>query len=107
MMTRWDVVVDTHSTPALASQLLDQAAVRPSEGLLRRHDADYDHAWGNQVFAAPGSPFQTPIIGHELCAERLAGEDGAGSLATKRAEEPGRFDAELDSTGISSLATQG
>jgi glyoxylase-like metal-dependent hydrolase (beta-lactamase superfamily II) len=92
--SRWVVVVDTHSTPELASQVAEQA-VGTSDGrlLVVNTHADYDHAWGNQVYAVPGSSLCAPIIGHELCAERLAGEDGAGSLATKRAEEPGRFDA--------------
>ncbi len=74
---RWLVVVDTHSTPDLALQLVELCgADRARDRLLvvNTH-ADYDHAWGNQVFGGPDASVPAPIIGHRHCAERLAGDD--------------------------------
>ena len=91
---RWLVIVDTHSTPALALQLAEQC-VGPSEAghlLVVNTHADYDHAWGNQVFSGSAAPYPAPIIGHSLCAERLEGSDALASRARMEAEQPGRFD---------------
>ncbi|MFO7682244.1 MAG: MBL fold metallo-hydrolase, partial [Chloroflexota bacterium] len=46
--------------------------------------ADYDHAWGNQVFNAP-------IIGAYQCAEILRDEETETRLAQMRAKEPHIF----------------
>ena len=86
------VVVDTHSTPALARQLVDLLEpLRPGRALvvIDSH-ADYDHAWGNQVFLEPGQ--LAPIIGSRRCAERLSGDEGRASVARLSGEMPGRFD---------------
>ena len=91
---RWLVIVDTHSTPALALQLavrcVDPAAAR--QLLVVNTHADYDHAWGNQIFAGPDAAYPAPVIGHERCVERFADADGAASLARMSLEQPGRFD---------------
>ena len=90
---RWLVIVDTHSTPALASELVAQC-VDPEDAwrlLVVNTHADYDHAWGNQVFAGAGASHPAPIIGHARCAERLTGDEGARSLATMHEQQPGRF----------------
>ncbi len=85
---RFLVLVDTHSTPALARQLA--ALTRPLLGqrrlLVVNTHADYDHAWGNQVFAGE------LILGHIRCGERLRGDEFAASLVRMQAEMPGRFD---------------
>jgi glyoxylase-like metal-dependent hydrolase (beta-lactamase superfamily II) len=91
---RWLVIVDTHSTPALARQLAAQC-VGPGDVqrlLVVNTHADYDHAWGNQVFGGHEAPYPAPIIGHELCAERLSGDEGRVAVATRRELQPGRFD---------------
>ena len=88
------VIVDTHSTPALAAQLAS-LCIGPDDGdrlLVVNTHADYDHAWGNQVFSGPEAAFPAPIVGHGRCAERLSGDEGAAELARGRAREPGRFD---------------
>ncbi len=91
---RWVVIVDTHSTPALALQLAEQCVGENDAGrlLVINTHADYDHAWGNQVFSGPESPYPAPIIGHRLCAERLKGGDAVASRAKLELEQPGRFD---------------
>src|SRR4051812_36043659 len=86
--TRLLVVVDTMSTPADARLL--RAAIEPDlEGrtlvVVDTH-ADYDHAWGNQVFA------DAPIIGHAVCGARLRGAAAFEDLERWKAEMPGRFD---------------
>jgi glyoxylase-like metal-dependent hydrolase (beta-lactamase superfamily II) len=82
------VVVDTMSTPADARQL--RAALEPdADGrtlvVVDTH-ADYDHAWGNQVFA------DVPIIGHAVCGARLQGAAAYEALERWKADMPGRFD---------------
>ncbi len=91
---RWLVIVDTHSTPALARQLAEQCVGPGDAGrlLVINTHADYDHAWGNQIFGGPEALYPAPIIGHLLCAERLAGDDALASLAKLEETQPGRFD---------------
>ena len=91
---RWLVIVDTHSTPALALQLAEQCVDPAAERqlLVVNTHADYDHAWGTQVFAGPDAVHRAPIIGHERCVKRFVEADGAASLARMREEQPGRFD---------------
>jgi glyoxylase-like metal-dependent hydrolase (beta-lactamase superfamily II) len=83
------VVVDTMSTPADARRLRDAIAGDRPGRLLVVVDthADYDHAWGNQVFAP-----EAPILGHRRCGGRLTGAEAAADLARWRARMPGRFD---------------
>jgi glyoxylase-like metal-dependent hydrolase (beta-lactamase superfamily II) len=82
------VVVDTLSTPADARQLRSQIAddCRGRSLVVVNTHADYDHAWGNSVFA------DVPIIGHLRCGERLQGDEAAADIARRSAEMPGRFD---------------
>jgi glyoxylase-like metal-dependent hydrolase (beta-lactamase superfamily II) len=92
---RWLVLVDTHSTPALARQLVGLVAGDLTGGrrlLVVDTHADYDHAWGNQVFGGPLAGQPAPILGHPRCVERLLGAEGAAALARMRRAQPGRFD---------------
>ena len=73
---RFLVLCDTHSTPALARQLLALVADDLAGGrrlLVVDTHADYDHAWGNQVFGGRRAERPAPILGHPRCVERLAG----------------------------------
>jgi glyoxylase-like metal-dependent hydrolase (beta-lactamase superfamily II) len=82
------VVVDTMSTPA-DGRLLREAIAGDRSGrslvVVDTH-ADYDHAWGNSVFA------DVPIIGHARCGARLRGAEAAADIARWSAVMPGRFD---------------
>ena len=82
------VVVDTMSTPGDARWLREQIAGDCAGRSLIVVDthADYDHAWGNSVFA------DVPIVGHVRCGERLQGAEAAADIARWSAEMPGRFD---------------
>lgn len=78
------VVYDTLLGPLSGEFLKSRLAERRGErGLvvLNSH-SDWDHYWGNQCFPA------TPILGLELCAERIEGEFGKTELARKQAEHP-------------------
>lgn len=90
---RYVVIVDTLINTATASALL--AIARDRQGrrqlLAINTHADWDHAWGNHVFAGPDAAAQVPIIASRHCAARLRGREARKNLAAKRASEPGRF----------------
>jgi glyoxylase-like metal-dependent hydrolase (beta-lactamase superfamily II) len=91
---RWLVIVDTQSTPALARQIA-AFCVGPADAqrlLVVNTHADYDHAWGNQVFGGLEAPYPAPVIGHERCAARLVGAEAIAAIAARRELQPGRFD---------------
>jgi glyoxylase-like metal-dependent hydrolase (beta-lactamase superfamily II) len=92
---RYVVLVDTLFSPATAAALLDMARPHLAHGrtlLVVNTHADWDHAWGNQVFAGPGALHPAPIIASRLCAARLRSGDEQQTLAHMQAEQPGRFD---------------
>lgn len=91
---RYAVIIDTLINTATATALLELARAHQGHRQLLAINthADWDHAWGNHVFAGPGAPQQVPIIASRRCAQRLRARDARALLAAKRADEPGRFD---------------
>lgn len=92
---RYVVLVDTLLNPATAAALLDIARPHLVNGrtlLVVNTHADWDHAWGNQVFAGPGALHPAPIIASRRCAARFYAGDEQQTLAHMQAEQPGRFD---------------
>jgi glyoxylase-like metal-dependent hydrolase (beta-lactamase superfamily II) len=91
---RYVVIVDTLINPATATALAEIA--RPHlagrQLLVVNTHADWDHAWGNQMFDGPWALYPAPIIASRRCAERLRSGERAARLAELRAEQPGRFD---------------
>jgi len=91
---RYVVLIDTLINQRTAEALLEIAR----EHLIGRQllvvntHADWDHAWGNHVFAGPSPMSPAPIIASRRCAERLRSEEAQRKLAEMRASEPGRFD---------------
>ncbi len=84
---RYVVVVDTMINPETAVSLLHHAQQHLKNNrqlLVINTHADYDHAWGNQVFNAP-------IIGAYQCAEILRDEETETRLAQMQANEPHIF----------------
>src|SRR5579872_3594342 len=78
---RYVVIIDTMATPELAQALLE-AALPSLEGrqlLVINTHADYDHCWGNAIFASPSGAYPAPIIAHRLAYERLIGPECAAS----------------------------
>lgn len=94
VMMRYVVMIDTQFNSATALALVEVA--RPwLEGrqlLVVNTHADWDHAWGNHVFAQPGGLLPAPIIASRACAERLRSQEMVASLEEMRREQPGRFD---------------
>jgi glyoxylase-like metal-dependent hydrolase (beta-lactamase superfamily II) len=93
---RYVVLVDTLINPQTAAAMLRIARERLTGGrqlLAVNTHADWDHCWGNQLFAGPDAIHPAPIIASRACAERFrATEDVWGALARMREREPGRFD---------------
>lgn len=81
---RFNVLVDTLSTPTLCARVLellgDQCADRPL--LVINSHMDWDHFWGNAALE-PG----TPIIAHSQALQRLQSPEAKAELAQKRTEE--------------------
>lgn len=87
---RYVVVVDTMINEATAGQLLDVARPGLVEGrtlLVVNTHADYDHAWGNQLFAARGAP----IIGRRASVPIFSAPESVTFLERMQAEEPEIF----------------
>lgn len=91
---RYVVLIDTLINWRTAEVLLEIAREHLStrQLLVVNTHADWDHAWGNHVFAGPGALLPAPIIASRQCAERLRSEDSQRKLAEMRASAPGRFD---------------
>jgi glyoxylase-like metal-dependent hydrolase (beta-lactamase superfamily II) len=87
---RYVVLADTLVNEDTARALLDIA--RPHlagrQLLVVNTHADYDHAWGNQLFAAPDSHAPTPIIGTHGCARRMRSHEERDQLDRLRREQP-------------------
>lgn len=93
---RYVVLVDTLLNPATATALLEIAREHLTGGrqlLVVNTHADWDHAWGNQVFAGPEALLQAPIIASRACAERLRSPEDQENLRNMREQEPERFGA--------------
>ena len=92
--TRYVVLIDTlFNLPAawaLAAECQDELAAGRRLLVINTH-ADWDHAWGNGVFAGASAEHPAPIIGHALCRVRLQSTEAAAELAAKQAAEPERF----------------
>lgn len=91
---RYVVLVDTLINAATAAALLEIARPHlPARRLLAVNThADWDHAWGNQVFDGLWALHPAPILASRGCAERLRAADSDEKLAQMRARFPRRFD---------------
>lgn len=91
---RYVVLVDTMINAATGEKLLDVARPHLIDGrqlLVLNTHADYDHAWGNQVFAGPEALYPAPIIGRRLSIEQFNAPKSQVSIQQKMAEEPDIF----------------
>ena len=93
---RYVVLVDTLINPQTAAAMLRIAREWLTGGrqlLAVNTHADWDHFWGNQLFAGPDAAHPAPIFASRRSAERFrAPEEGQQFLAEMREHEPGRFD---------------
>jgi glyoxylase-like metal-dependent hydrolase (beta-lactamase superfamily II) len=93
---RYVVLVDTLINPQTAAGMLRIAREQLTGGrqlLAVNTHADWDHFWGNQLFAGPDAIHPAPIFASRRSADRFrAPEEGQQFLAEMREHEPGRFD---------------
>lgn len=91
---RYVVLIDTMFNFFTAEALLAIAkpALAGRQLLVVNSHADWDHAWGNHVFAASDGLQPAPIIGQRNCAARLQSAAMTARLKSMRVEQPGRFD---------------
>lgn len=87
------VLVDTVINPTTARKMLDFA--RPHlvgrQLLVVNTHADYDHAWGNQLFVGANAEFPAPIIATRLCAAQFHLPDASDPLKERQQGEPTIF----------------
>lgn len=90
---RFVVLVDTMINAETAVSLLHfaQPHLTHRQLLIINTHADYDHAWGNQLFAGPAARYPAPIIGSRRCADLLRSPETADMLAAMQAREPAIF----------------
>jgi glyoxylase-like metal-dependent hydrolase (beta-lactamase superfamily II) len=92
--TRFVVVIDTLLNPATAMALIEIIQPYLRDGrtpLVINTHADWDHCWGNQLFAGPHAVLPAPIIGHARSVPRF-GAEMFEQLRTNQDMYPGRFD---------------
>ncbi len=91
---RYVVIIDTQSNTTTAMALLELAQpwLEGRQLLVVNTHADWDHAWGNHVFAQSHGRLPAPIIASRTCAERLRSPEMAEALYSMRHERPGFFD---------------
>ncbi|MBX3013156.1 MAG: MBL fold metallo-hydrolase [Caldilineaceae bacterium] len=91
---RYLVVVDTLINPTTAHALMTYAAPYLGHGrqlLVVNTHADYDHAWGNQIFSGPQAAYPAPIIATRLCAREFRQSSTQTLLQSMQAAEPAIF----------------
>lgn len=81
---RYLIFVDTSATPEQAAAVVAalRAEVAGRQPLVILSHADYDHCWGNAVFAPDGA-LPATLIGHALTRERLRSPGAADELAER------------------------
>ena len=92
--TYYVVLVDTVINPATARQMVAYARPYLADGrqlLAINTHADYDHAWGNQLFVGPQAEFPAPIISTRRCAEQFHNPEGTTLLVEMQSREPAIF----------------
>jgi glyoxylase-like metal-dependent hydrolase (beta-lactamase superfamily II) len=90
---RYLVLLDTLINATTARTMLDYATdhLAGQPLLVINSHADYDHCWGNQLFAGPEAKYDAPIIATEGCRERLLDPDAARYLHEMQTAEPEIF----------------
>lgn len=92
--TRYVVLVDTMINAATAEALFSYAQpyLRDDRTLLvvNTH-ADYDHCWGNQLFAGPQARHPAPIIGRRASLAQFDNPEAVAYQQQLQAQEPDIF----------------
>ncbi|MCA9897228.1 MAG: MBL fold metallo-hydrolase [Anaerolineales bacterium] len=91
---RFVVLVDTVINPQTAAQMLDFARpylVNGRQLIIINTHADYDHSWGNQLFAGETAVHPAPIIGSHLSPAKFQQQEAITYLAKMQELEPEVF----------------
>ena len=91
---RFVVLVDTVINPQTAAQMLAFAQPHLVNGrqlLVINTHADYDHCWGNQLFAGETAVHPAPIIGSHLSPAKFQQPEAETYLAKMKELEPDVF----------------
>jgi glyoxylase-like metal-dependent hydrolase (beta-lactamase superfamily II) len=91
---RYVVIVDTLVSPAAARQMLDYARLHLRSGrqlLVVNTHADWDHTWGNQLFAGPGADLPALLIGNQRSRPLFDTPEAANFLQEMQRKNPGLF----------------
>ncbi|MCP4420879.1 MAG: MBL fold metallo-hydrolase [Chloroflexi bacterium] len=91
---RFVLLVDTVINPNTAGQMLDWARPYLENGrrlLVINTHADYDHCWGNQLFAGETAVHPAPIVGSHLCPDKFQRPEAVTYLAKMQELEPEIF----------------
>lgn len=90
---RYVILVDTLLNPATAAQLVEHIQPELSQRrlLVINTHADWDHAWGNQLFAGANPIFPAPVIAQANGIAHHRHPQTAAFLARMRSERPDIF----------------
>jgi glyoxylase-like metal-dependent hydrolase (beta-lactamase superfamily II) len=90
---RYVVLLDTviNATTAAGIVAVAEPFLDGRQLLVINTHADYDHCWGNQLFAGSPPRHPAPIIASRLCAEQFANPETAQLLKGMQANEPAIF----------------
>jgi glyoxylase-like metal-dependent hydrolase (beta-lactamase superfamily II) len=93
---RFVVILDTLISREMMREVVDGLEPEVSNRRLLVVDThgDWDHVWGNGLFAGPHTERPAPIIGHELTGARMQTAEARAELAEKHAEDPAYATAE-------------
>jgi glyoxylase-like metal-dependent hydrolase (beta-lactamase superfamily II) len=87
------VLLDTLINATTTRAMLDYA--RPylagRQLLVINSHADYDHCWGNQLFAGPQAEQPAPILATDACRRQFDRPEAAETLQQMQAQEPDIF----------------
>lgn len=84
-----DTLVNLDTAQTMLSAVADELPGR--QLLVINTHADWDHSWGNALFAGPGARHPAPIVAHRLCRERLLADEAQQELREMQQRDPDLF----------------
>lgn len=92
---RYVVLIDTLVNAATAQVMVDalREPLQTRQLLVINTHADWDHCWGNMVFAGPHATHPAPIIASRLCRKHVLSDEAQSKLQEIQAEDPATYGA--------------
>lgn len=90
---RYVILVDTLINPITAGALVEHAQpfLSGRQLLVINSHADWDHAWGNQLFSGANPRYPAPIIAHDKGVIQHKNPENIAFLQRMQAEQPNIF----------------